>query len=42
MEPKKKVLLVDTIRSNILGKTGIRDKRLAVEIARDWVRKAKR
>lgn len=38
--PQKRVKLVDTIRSNILNMTGIKDKELAKQIARDWIRKA--
>ncbi len=36
---QKKVKLVDTIRSNILDATGIKDKELAKSIAREWIRK---
>ena len=38
--PQKRVKLVDTIRSNILNMTHIKDKELAKQIARDWIRKA--
>lgn len=38
--PQKRVKLIDNIRSNILDKTHIKDKELAKEIARDWIRKA--
>lgn len=40
MDAKRKVLMLDTIRSNILEKTGIKNKELAVSIAREWLRKA--
>ena len=36
---KKMVRLVDTIRSNILNSTDIKDKELAKSIAREWIRK---
>jgi len=39
--PQKRVRLVDSIRSNILDKTGIKDKELAKSIARDWLRRLK-
>ncbi len=39
--PQKRVKMIDTIRSNILGKTHIKDKELAKQIAREWIRKAK-
>lgn len=38
--PQKRVRLVDNIRSNILSMTHIKDKELAKQIARDWIRKA--
>lgn len=38
--PQKRVRMVDTIRSNILSHTSIKDKELAKKIARDWIRKA--
>ncbi len=38
--PQKRVKMIDTIRSNILGMTNIKDKELAKQIARDWIRKA--
>lgn len=37
--PLKRVKMVDTIRSNILNMTHIKDKELAKQIARDWIRK---
>ncbi len=39
--PQKKVKLIDSIRSNILGMTNIKDKELAKQIAREWIRKAR-
>ena len=39
--PQKRVKLIDTIRSNILGRTNIKDKELAKQIAREWLRKAR-
>jgi len=41
-EPQKKVRMIDTIRSNILENTNIKDKELANEIAREWARKARK
>jgi hypothetical protein len=38
--PQKRVKMIDVIRSNILGKTHIKDKELAKQIARDWIKKA--
>ena len=38
--PQKRVKMIDTVRSNILEKTHIKDKELAKQIARDWIRKA--
>ena len=38
--PQKRVKLIGTIRSNILGMTSIKDKELAKKIAREWIRKA--
>jgi len=39
-EPQKRVKLIDSIRSNILGSTSIKNKELAKEIAREWIKKA--
>lgn len=38
--PQKRVKMIDVIRSNILDKTHIKDKELAKQIAREWIRKA--
>lgn len=38
--PQKRVKMIDVIRSNILDKTHIKDKELAKQIARDWIKKA--
>lgn len=38
--PQKRVKMIDTIRSNILGMTHIKNKELAKQIAREWIRKA--
>jgi hypothetical protein len=38
--PQKRVRMIDAIRSNILDKTHIKDKELAKQIARDWIKKA--
>jgi hypothetical protein len=38
--PQKRVRMIDVIRSNILDKTHIKDKELAKQIARDWIKKA--
>jgi len=39
--PQKRVRMIDNIRSNILDKTHIKDKELAKQIAREWIRKAR-
>ncbi len=39
--PQKRIKLVDTIRSNILDSTHIKDKERAKQIAREWIRKAR-
>jgi len=38
--PQKRVKMIDVIRSNILERTHIKDKELAKQIAREWIRKA--
>ena len=38
--PQKRVKMIDTIRSNILSTTSIKNKELAKEIAREWIKKA--
>jgi hypothetical protein len=38
--PQKRVKMIDVIRSNILDKTHIKDKELAKQIAREWIKKA--
>lgn len=42
MTAQKRVLLVDSIRSNILENSSIKDKELAKKIAREWLNLARK